>query len=100
MAEVTLEILEKNLEAASDKLGLALKNASAEEKKQLSSLYDKIKELVAKQEAEHGAAVDASALFAAGIVGSEQIKDEAIIKAAVEYIDQDLAYCKFRSAQK
>ncbi len=100
MAEVTLEILEKNLETASDKLGLALKNAPANEKEALSSLYDKIKELVAKQEAENGDAVDASALFAAGIVGNENIKDEAVIQAAIEYIDQDLAYCKFRSNNK
>lgn len=100
MTEVTLEQLERNLEDASERLGLALKNAPVEEKKSLSVLYDRIKELVNKQAAENGEALDASALFAAGIVGSENIKDENLIKAAVDYIDQDLAYCKFRSAQK
>ena len=99
MTEVTLEQLERNLEAASERLGLALKSAPVEEKKSLSALYDKIKDLVNKQAAENGEAVDPSALFAAGIVGNETIKDENLIKAAIDYIDQDLAYCKFRSAQ-
>ena len=99
MADMTLEQMEKKLEEAGEKLGMALKNAPAEEKERLSSLYAKIKELAAKQAAENNHAIDVSALFAAGIVGDENIKDESLIQAAVDYIDQDLAYCKFRSSK-
>lgn len=100
MGEVTLQELESNLEAASERLGLALKNAPADDKKTLSSIYDKIKDLAAKQAAESGESVDASALFAAAVVGSENLTDKEVVEAAINYIDQDLAYCRFRSANK
>ena len=95
-----IEQLEKKLEEAADKLGLSIKDAPAEEKAVLSSLYDSIKEMVAKQKAENGEEVASSALFAAAIIGHSKINDPKVREAAVSYIDQDLAYCRFRAAQK
>ncbi|MDO5295028.1 MAG: hypothetical protein Q4F00_00080 [bacterium] len=100
MAEITLEQLEKNLEDAGEKLGMSLKNAPEEEKVILTAIYDDIKKMAEKQKAENSEAIDASALFAAAIVGHGQINDAAMIEAAVNYIDQDLAYCKFRSLER
>lgn len=100
MSEITLEQLEKNLEEAGEKLGMSLKNAPAEEKAILTAIYDDIKKMVEKQKAENSETVDASALFAAAIVGHGQINDADMIEAAVNYIDQDLAYCKFRSLER
>ena len=100
MSETTIEQMEKQLEEAADKLGMSIKNAPAEEKAVLSSLYESIKEMVAKQKAENGEEVASSALFAAAIIGHSKIKDASVIEAATNYIDQDLAYCRFRAAQK
>ncbi len=100
MSEVTLDQLEKELEVASDRLGMALKNAPAAEKEFLSSMYDKLAEFVAEQKKKDGKTLDSSAMFAAGIIGSQEINDEELVAAAVNYIDKDLAYCRFRSAKK
>ena len=89
MSEITLEQLEKNLEEAGEKLGMSLKNAPAEEKAILTAIYDDIKKMVEKQKAENSETVDASALFAAAIVGHGQINDADVIDAAVNYRSEE-----------
>ena len=99
MSDAKLAELEAKLEKAGDSMSQALKAASEEERKELSSIYDKIKDLVAQHEAESEAHLDASALFAAAIIANEKIKNADVIKAASDYIDCDLEYCRCRSGK-
>lgn len=89
---------EAKLSAAADKLGLAMKAAPEAEREILRAMYADYQRFVE----ENNDNQDISALFAMGIISHNDIKTEAVIEAAVEYIDTDLEYCRWRqkSAQK
>ena len=89
---------EAKLSAAADKLGLAMKAAPEAEREILKGMYADYQHFVE----ENNDNQDISALFAMGIISHNDIKTEAVIEAAVEYIDTDLEYCRWRqkSTQK
>lgn len=93
------ECCEKNLEAAADNLGKAMQNAPKEEKEILKAVYARVQEFAKVHAAGGGDELDVSAAFAMAIVGNTQVNDEAVIKAAAEYIDQDLEFCRSRNAK-
>ncbi|MBQ7501909.1 hypothetical protein IJT93_04220 [bacterium] len=84
---------EARLNTAAEQLGKAMKEASKEERDALQKMYEKCKIFAASNPDEPG---DVSALFALGIIGHKGINSEAVINAAIAYIDTDLEYCRAR----
>ncbi|MGM9991565.1 MAG: tRNA pseudouridine(38-40) synthase TruA [Candidatus Bruticola sp.] len=84
---------EAKLSAAADKLGLAMKAAPEAEREVLKGMYADYQRFVKERPDDN---LDISALFAMGIISHAEIKSEDIIEAAVEYIDTDLEYCRWR----
>jgi hypothetical protein len=84
---------EKNLIDAGEKLGLAMKEASADEKKILRDMKEQV-ESFAKEEEVKGRLLDRSALFAAGIIAHPDIVSEVLIDTAKIYIDMDYLFVK------
>ncbi|MGM9999038.1 MAG: tRNA pseudouridine(38-40) synthase TruA [Candidatus Bruticola sp.] len=84
---------EAKLNAAADKLGLAMKAAPEAEREILKGMYADYQRFVKERPNDN---LDISALFAMGIISHNEIKSEDVIEAAVEYIDTDLEYCRWR----
>ena len=85
---------EVKLNAAAEELGRAMKEASKEEREILQAMYDDFKSFIAERPDEPH---DVSSLFAMGIIDRKEIKNEAVINAAITYIDTDLEYCRSRN---
>lgn len=85
--------IEAKLDAAAEKLGSAMKNASEAERAALKEMYSYYQKL---SEENPGKLFDVPALFAMGIIGNKLITDQNVIDAAVAYIDADLEICRSR----
>jgi len=84
---------EAKLNTAAEQLGKAMKEASKEERAVLQKMYDDCKRYAAANPDNPG---DVSALFALAIIEHKGINSEAVINAAIAYIDTDLEYCRAR----
>jgi len=91
--------IEKQLEEAADALGKAMAEASPEVKKILRDMKEQVEKFVV-QEAKEGKRMDASALFAAGIIAHPEILDTRVIGAAKDYIDTDYLFVKGMTPQE
>lgn len=89
---------EQDLEKAAHALGEATMECTPEERDLIRKLYEEVQAFSAKQ-TEKGILVDKAAFFAAGIVFHPGIHTEAVVNAAVGYIDLDYLFVKERKDQ-
>jgi len=85
--------LEKELLDANEHLGKAIQALPQNEKDLVSKLYGDVAEFATQQEIK-GIVVDRGAFFAAGIIFHQDLNNEALIHAAVSYIEKDWLFVK------
>ena len=85
--------LEKNLFEANEKLGQVIKDLPQAEKDIVAALYQQVADFAAQQEAK-GMVVDRGAFFAAAIIFHQELNNEELIQAAVNYIEKDYLFVK------
>lgn len=84
---------EEELIAKAKALGEATTKCSDEERAHIKRLYEDVQKFGDEQKAK-GTYIDRSAFFAAGIILHPEIQNEAVRKAATEYVEMDHLFIK------
>jgi len=84
---------EEDLIRLAKALGEATTRCSDEERAHIKKLYEDVQKFGDEQK-EKGVYIDRSAFFAAGIILHENIENEAVRKAATDYVEMDHLFIK------
>ncbi len=79
---------EEQLKQAAHALGEAAALSSPEEKERIRALYARVQSFAEEQKG-RGVTIDRSAFFAAGLVLHSELDNEAVTRAATQYLDLD-----------
>ncbi len=84
---------EDQLTQAAVAIGQAATGCSPEEREQVRSLYEQVQRFAEAQKAK-GITIDRSAFFAAGLIFHPQVSNDALKRAAIDYVDLDLLFVR------